>query len=908
MSWHDKSIPELLETFKTDAQSGLTDSQVELSRENYGTNEIPITKQRSKFLLLLDQFNDPVIYILIVAAILNSFVADPKDAIVIAVVVILNTLIGFFQEIKAAGALKALMELSAPEARVIRNGIQKIIKTKEVVIGDIIILESGVRVPSDARLISTKNLQIDESMLTGESFSIVKDHTRIAEPDSALGDKLNMVYSGTIVQKGRGKAVVTSIGNQTEFGKISQRVGEAENIQSPLQLNIEKFSKKLSIAILASVIAIFIIGFIRGNDVVTMLLTSVGLAVSAIPEGLPVAVTITLSIGLNQMAKRKGIVKKLAAVETLGSTNIICTDKTGTLTKNQMTVTKMNIAESEYTSLGSGYAIEGKILKESDNTEIRFDYDNNIKLAALVSALCTESTITENGSNWKVTGDPTEAAMMIVARKLGFDESLWESNVGIPFESENQFMAVDVKHGDERYLTVKGSGVSVIERSKYMLDPEGNIVEIDRNIISRQIIKYSDNGLRVIAMAYKDFDGKDRYEVEDISDLIFIGLVGIEDAVREEAVEAVNNCYSAGVKVVMITGDHIRTASAIAKSVGIGKDKEKIIAILGREIDSMTDEELFEKVPNIDVYARVAPEHKFRIVKQLQKHDKVIAMTGDGVNDAPALKQADIGVAMGSGSDVAKEASHMVLMDDNFATIVKAIRRGRIILSNLKHILLYILSTSFGGLLTIASSVLVGYPLPILPAQLLWINLVTDGTSTFPLAFEKEHGDVMRQKPRKKDAPLVPREFVFRIAFAGFLMMLGTIAIFHFSAEDIFNPSLDELARSRTLAFSTLAFFQIWNVQNSRSYDRSLFFNLPYNKTDKLDRISPFRNPTLLLVMLLAIALQVSAVEIPIMNTLLNTVPLSMDDWLNVMTYSFSIIIFVEIAKYINALLKMKKN
>ena len=633
-----------------------------------------------------------------------------------------------------------------------------------------------------------------------------------------------------------------------------------------------------------------------------MFLTSVALAVSAIPEGLPVAITITLTIGISQMARHNAVVKKLSAVETLGSTNVICTDKTGTLTKNQMTVTSLWTGCNEFKVIGSGYSKEGSVFSIDQNKNVSYKDNNSLLLTALLGNTCTESSISLDGDSWKITGDPTEAALMILSNKLNLDDLSFQILVDIPFESENQFMAVRALSAVDSYAFAKGAPEKIIERCSNILNCDGSLGEMDMNLLNSVISTLSKDGLRIIAMAYSREHTNKALSLENLNNLTFLGFAGIEDSVRPEAVEAVAECRSAGIKVVMITGDHIKTAQAVAISVGIGIDKEAPIAIDGKHLDDMTDDELFLQVPDIDVYARVAPHHKFRIVQQLQKHNNIVAMTGDGVNDAPALKQADIGVSMGTGTDVARDASHMVLMDDNFATIVHAVRRGRIILHNLQHILLYILATSFGGLLTIAMSVAFGFPLPILPAQLLWINLVTDGTSTFPLAFEKEHGNVMAFPPRKKNKPLISRRMIWRILYAGFVMMLGTLAVFYLFLDDFANPTPESLAQARTMAFCILAFFQIWNVQNSRSLDRSIFFNLPFSVNNSYDRVSPMKNPILLGVMIFAIGLQLMAVTLPFMNLLMDTVPLSWNNWIIVASVSFSIIIFVELEKFIRAL------
>ena len=908
MFWHTQSSDVVLKTLNVNQETGLSSNQINDMREKHGDNTLISTKEKSAWVLLLEQFNDPVIYILIVAAVLNAFLAELKDTFVIATVVILNTLIGFIQERRASDALNALMKMTAPTARVIREGIQQIIAATEVVVGDIIILESGVRVPADARLIDSQNLLIDESMLTGESFSITKNANSIISKDAPLGDRFTMLYSGTIVQKGRGVAVVTAVGNQTEFGKISVKVAEAEETVSPLGIQMAAFGKFISIAIMVIVVVIFLVGYLRGNDWLTMFLTSVGLAVSAIPEGLPVAVTITLSIGLSQMAKQKAIVKKLKAVETLGSTNIICTDKTGTLTKNQMTVTRLYSGGEYFDVIGSGYSREGQVFSQHSGEQVFADDYYALNLTALVGSLCTESAIKENGTDWDITGDPTEVALMIAAKKLGFNTNNFQVNIDIPFESENQLMAVSVVSEDKNYILAKGAPEKILNRCNSMIDINGAKIPLSLDNVNNVILAFSEKGLRVLALAYSDDSINFPLSLDNLNNLIFIGFAGIEDSVRPEAVEAVSKCHNAGIRVVMITGDHAKTAQSVAKTVGIGKGKPKPVAITGLEIDKMTDKELFDKVPEIDVYARVAPHHKYRIVKQLQARGNIVAMTGDGVNDAPALKQADIGVAMGSGTDVAKESAHMVLFDDNFATIVKAVRRGRVVLRNLQHIILYILSTSFGGLLTIAVSVAFGFPLPVLPAQLLWINLVTDGTSTFPLAFEKEHGDVMVFLPRRKESPLINRRMVYQMIISGFIMMIGTLLVFNYylpDAELVLNPNSHD--KARTMAFCVLAFFQIWNVQNSRSFDRSLFANFPYPGGTRIDRINPFSNPTLLAVMVLAIGLQISAVAIPVMNNLLDTVPLSANEWLIVMCTTFSIIIIIEIYKILVALVNKWK-
>jgi Ca2+-transporting ATPase len=920
MNWYAKSKEELLNFYNVNVASGLSNIQIDENRLKFGENRLPEPQPAPWYKVLFEQFNNPIIYILIVAAILNGIIAEPKDAFVIAVVVILNTFLGYFQEKRAEKALNSLKEMTAPFARVIRDGEMKNIPSFEVVCGDVISLESGMKVPADARLIESHGLLINESMLTGESVSVLKNEKVIVDENAVLGDRINFLYGGTIVQKGRALAIVTDIGVASEFGKIAKDVEEAIDTQSPLQEQIAKFGKSLSLMIGGAVLTIFLVGILYGNHWIKMLLTAVGLAVSAIPEGLPVSVTITLSIGVFQMAKHRSIVRKLAAVETLGSTNYICTDKTGTLTKNQMIANFYFIGNEEYIVTGSGYGIEGKIINDVNE---EFNWNSNLlfEYSALISSICTESQIIKKDDHWKVTGDPTEAALMIASEKMKFISANIPSEVVVPFESENQLMAVKCKYNNKSYLLVKGAPERICKRSPKLMLNNGSQTSYDINDMLFQANNYSNKGLRVLAIALKETTEDSIISIDDIEDLVLIGVVGIEDSVRPEAIDAVKSCNDAGIKVVMITGDHISTAKAVAKTIGIANNKKELIALNGTEVDKMSDEELSKKVKDIDVYARVAPNHKLRIVRSLQSHNQVVAMTGDGVNDAPALKQADIGVAMGSGTDVARDASHMILLDDNFATIVNAVRRGRVVLKNLQHILMYILSTSFGGVLTIASSVFMGFPLPILPAQLLWINMVTDGSSTFPLAFEKEHGNVMLYPPRKKSSSLIDKSMLIRMILSGIYMMAGTLCLYYFFGHNIFGLRGDEIhfyneynaiyLRAQTMAFTTLAFFQIWNVQNSRSVNRSLFFKLPGNmKSDpdnKLDPIGLFDNKILFGVMISAVVLQVAAVQLPFMNVLLDTVPLTINEWLLAGLFPATIIIFVEILKYIEAIIINKK-
>lgn len=909
LSWHTLNLDEIFKNFHS-SENGLTNEQVEAARKESGFNELPPPKEKPAWKIFLEQIHNPIIYVLIGAMIIKFFMNDPIDAAAILFVIIFNSLIGFFQEQKANKAIKALKSYVSPVARVIRNGEKNEVASRELVPGDIILLESGMRVPADSRLIETYSLRVDESMLTGESKNVTKKEDAVVEEKSPLGDRFNIVYSGTIIQKGRGKAIVVSTGQSTEFGKISKSISDSGMSKSPLQERLEKFGKNLSIGSLLLITIIFIVGLIKGYSIVDLFLTSVGLAVSAIPEGLPVAVTLTLSIGLYMMSKRKAIIRKLSAVETLGSTNIICSDKTGTLTRNQMTATKIYSGGKLYNITGGGYSIEGDIISSENNNKVEVNIKSSLYPFYLISKYCTESVIAKKGDEFEITGDTTEGALMVFAEKTRFNDNIkWKNSVLVPFESERQSMASLIESHEEKLILWKGSVEKILYRCKTMIDSSGEIVPLDINKVLDKVTYFSENGLRVLTLAYNKFDGDYDLESLENSELIFAGISAIQDPPRDEAIQAIHDCHTAGIKVVMITGDHVKTAKAIAKQLNIRSESKELVTLTGPEIDNLSEEELFKKVPEVDVYARVSPMHKLAIVKNLQTHGEIVSMTGDGVNDAPSLKQADIGVAMGAGSDVAKEVASMVILDNNFASIVAAVRQGRVIYQNLQHIIIYLLTTSLGGVLTVATSVFLGFPLPILPLQLLWINLVTDGTSTIPLAVEKEHGNVMEKPPRKRSSSLISFTMGRRTVLLATVMMLGTLGVYYLSLPSNYyelNAQSDLLRKSITLAFTTLAFFQIFNLQNSRSIDRSLFFNLK-SKGEKLARVKIKDNFPLQAVMLFAATLQVLAVEMPILNTIMKTVPLTMDEWIRVISVSFSVIVIAEIDKFISSKIKSNK-
>ncbi|MAT38096.1 MAG: ATPase [Ectothiorhodospiraceae bacterium] len=893
MAWHNTAVSDVFSRFDTSPDNGISSSQTGALKQQYGENKLPEEKKKSPVLLFLEQFNNPIIYILIVAGILTAILADPLDSVVIFAVVIVNTLIGYYQETKAEAALQALKNLTSPTARIVRDGKQETIQATELVCGDVVFLESGTKVPADMRLFDTQELQIDESALTGESLPVLKQAKAEISEDAPLGDRLNMAYAGTVVQRGRGKGVVVEVGAKSEIGKITRNIVEAETVESPLQKRLADFGKKLSMAIGVAILFILIAGYLRGNSFLNMFLTAVGLAVSAIPEGLPVSVTVALSIGVYAMAKKKAIIRKLAAVETLGSTTIICTDKTGTLTENAMSVREIIVPGERYKVTGGGYSPEGEI-QDTDGNRIEIEKrDTPLAYALRIGLLCTESKVVQKDGDYKLVGDPTEGALITSAWKAGLDPDEEQKNFPIvnirPFESENQYMAVTVRSEGKKILLVKGSTEKLLDMCATMWT-NGGEVPLERESVIDDMQSLTSQAYRVIGFAYKVIDESVMvYDDDAYHDCVFVGMQGMYDPPREEAKKAIAECKSAGVKVIMITGDHKETATAIAKELKLSD--ERVDMLTGADVEKLTDKRLRALSDETEVYARVSPEHKLRIVKQLQARDHIVAMTGDGVNDAPALKAANIGIAMGSGTDVAKEASSMVVIDDSFASIVEAVRHGRVIFDNLRHIILFILATSLGGVLTLLFSIVLGMPLPLLPAQLLWINLVTDGISTFPLAYEKEHGNVMTRRPRPPDAGLIPGNMVITILFAGIIMMFGTLGLYEWALHEYgyFNVIGDlqaaPLAKARTLAFVTLALFQIWNVHNSRSLNSSLF------------QIGPFGNKPLIIVGFVSLTLQVAAIHVPGLNVLLRATPLTMHEWLLCIAVSLSIVFLVEFKK-----------
>jgi len=814
------------------------------------------------------QFHQPLVYILLAAAFITLILQEWVDSSVIFGVVIVNAIIGFIQESKAEKAIESLKQMMTTQATVLRDGKWTQIDSTQLVPGDIVRIQSGDKVPADVRLLTCRDLQVDESALTGESVPVIKK-TGTLNPDTILADRHNMAYAGTLVTYGQAQAVVVATGDKTETGRISEMIAEAVDLSTPLTVKIASFSKILLIAILFLAALTFGVGLWRGEGIVDMFMAAVALSVGAIPEGLPAAVTITLAIGVSRMAKRKAIIRKLPAVETLGSTTVICSDKTGTLTENQMTVRRIYAGNEYFDVQGNGYAPEGKIL--SGNMDIAGNLPAALSETLLAGLLCNDSRLVEADGLWRVEGDPTEGALITAAAKAGLTpkpalEERPRLDV-IPFESERQFMATLHKMGSDNFLYLKGAIEKVLEACSDALLSDGTATGLNRQDILQKSDELAAGGLRVLALARKKVD-KDKLDVDDcLSDLTFLGLQGMIDPPRAEAIAAVGVCRKAGINVKMITGDHAVTATEIARQLGIGRiegrENDKPETLTGKQLENLSDEEMIEKAGNTSVFARVAPEQKLRLVEALQARNQVVAMTGDGVNDAPALKQANIGIAMGiTGTDVSKEAADMVLTDDNFASITAAVEEGRRIFDNLVKFITWTLPTNGGEGLVILAAIMAGVALPILPVQILWINMTTAVLLGLMLAFEPGEKDVMNYPPRRPESPILSGILIGRIALVSVLMLAAVFTVFNWQKGDGYPVEV-----ARTVAVNLFIMIELTYLFNCRSLTRSMF------------KIGLFSNPWVLVGSGLMIVLQLLFTYTPFMNKIFHSAPISANDW-----------------------------
>jgi Ca2+-transporting ATPase len=828
----------------------------------YGFNELKEKKKKTPFMMFLDQFKDFMILVLIAAAIIAGFIGDLSDTIAIVVIVALNAVIGFIQEYRAEKAMAALKKMAAPTTTVIRNGMPATIDGPDIVPGDVVMLEAGQIVPADMRCIETVQMKVEEAALTGESVPVEKHTKPLHDEMLPLGDRKNMAYKGTFVTYGRGTGVVVATGMDTELGKIAAMLQEEEEVKTPLQKRLASFGQKLAIAVLAICAMVFGIGIMRGEQPLLMLLTAISLAVAAIPEALPAVITISLALGAKKLVKQNALIRKLPAVETLGSVTYICSDKTGTLTLNKMTVEELYLG--------------GKILRAPEMEALK-KTDHPLMAALAIS------NDAQTGTDGVIIGDPTEIALYDIASKHGFDKKDLEKKyprvAEIPFDSDRKCMTTVHTWTDGFVSFTKGAIEVLIDKSVNILTPEG-LEAINSSAIDRINERMAADGLRVLCMAMRKWDVlPDDMSPENVeAGLTILGLTGMMDPPREEAKEAVSMCKTAGIKPVMITGDHPITARAIARRLGIIDDDSKAI-ITGRELEKLTVEEFEKGVEHIRVYARVAPEQKLKIVKALQDWGQFVAMTGDGVNDAPALKRADIGVAMGiTGTDVSKEAAHMILLDDNFATIVKAVKEGRKIYDNIRKFIKFLLTTNSGEIWTLFLAPLVGLPIPLLPIHILWINLVTDGLPALALSVEPAEGDVMSRPPRHPKESIFAHGLGLHAIWVG-ILMAGIVLVVQAWAIT------SEHAHWQTMVFTVLCLTQLGHVFAIRSEKESLF------------KIGLFSNKYLFFAVLLTLILQLSTVYVPALNPIFKTEPLTLNELMLTLALSSVVFFAVEVEK-----------
>ncbi|WP_247234222.1 cation-transporting P-type ATPase [Telluribacter sp. SYSU D00476] len=894
--WHSLPADEVLEYMQVSDSGGLSEDEVARRKEQFGRNIMTPKKQQSAFIRFLLQFHQPLIYILLAATIVTIFLEEYIDAIVIFAVVLVNAVIGYVQESKALAAIDALAKSMSAHAQVLRNGKRQSIDAQELVPGDIVIVQSGDKFPADVRLIQARDLKVDESALTGESVAVEKNTEPVAA-DNVLGDRLDMGFSSTVVTYGQGRGVVVSTGDGTEVGKIQKSINTAQDLETPLTKKIKEFSHLLLWVILGLSAVVFVVGFTRGESLVDNFMVAVALAVGAIPEGLPVAVTIMLALGVSKMAARQAIIRKLVAVETLGSTNVICSDKTGTLTENQMTVQQVAAGGKYYQVDGLGYRPEGTI--QEDKKKVEVGSNRALDLCLKVGLLCNDSSVVQKEGAWTVEGDPTEGALEVVARKAGYDRKKLDQELPrqdtIPFESEYQYMAT-LHGGDQPVIFLKGSLEAVIERCTKALQADGTLTDIDHDRINQQVDQMANDGLRVLAFAYKEAEGglQDIDHSTTEKGLVFLGVQGMIDPPRKEAVEAVHLCQQAGIDVKMITGDHAATASAIASQIGLNGRQEngKLVAITGRELQQIDDRELQEVAENISVFARVSPDQKLRLVKALQARDHVVAMTGDGVNDGPALKQANIGIAMGiTGTDVAKDAADMVLTDDNFSSIEGAVEEGRSVFDNLTKFIVWTLPTNLGEGLIILTAVILGSQLPILPVQILWINMTTAVLLGLTLAFEPKEPGIMDRPPRPANEPILTRDLIMRTLLVGALLFLASFGLFYYEQE--MGATITE---AQTVATTTMVVLEAFYLLNCRSLERPM------------REIGFFSNMWVYYGIAAMFFFQALFIYAPFMHTLFGSSPLSMMQVLRIFGAGVVLFVIVSIEKAIRYKLHQKKS
>ncbi|MCL2304975.1 MAG: cation-transporting P-type ATPase [Planctomycetaceae bacterium] len=879
-NWYVFTTDEIVTLLETDAVNGLAEGEAGKRLELHGKNLLPEKKKESALVKFLKHFNDILIYVLFAAALITLFLQHYIDTAVIVVVAIINASIGFFQENKAEKALEDIKKMLSLKAQIVRNGGRLEIDASLLTVGDVVLLSPGDKVPADLRLFRADNLRIEESPLTGESVPSEKQINPLPK-ETMLGDRTNMAFSGTTVSAGTGMGVVVSTGQNTEIGRINQMMSDVKELTTPLLKQTAQFGKMVSIVILGGSLLIFLFGhFFRDYETQDLLMSVIGLAIAAIPEGLPAILSIILAIGVQNMARRNSIVRTLPSVETLGSVSVICSDKTGTLTRNEMTVKTLETRDGEYDVTGTGYAPEGDILAKKENV----DFTKELVLKELIEGfhICNEASLSKDQDGlWTVSGDPTEGALVTLFHKAEIDHTPPVRISTIPFDSAYKYMATLVKkeNEDHNVIYIKGAPDRLMDMAEFEKTETGEEPFVKEHW-NRQISEIALRGQRIIGAAYKIVD-KNVTTIDhgDIHDgIVFLGLAGIIDPPREEAILSIRQCKEAGITVKMITGDHADTARTIAKELGIGDGTK---ALQGKDLEQMSDEGMEEAVLECDVFARTSPEHKLRLVKALQARGVICAMTGDGVNDAPALKKADVGIAMGiKGTEVTKDAAEIVLADDNFSTIVAAVEEGRRVYDNLKKTILFVLPTNGAESFLIIASILFGTILPLTPVQILWVNMVTSVTISLALAFERLEPGAMRRPPRPPQTPLLDGYFLWRIFFVSVLIGGWTLCLnIHLLSKGFSEDFV------HTITLQTIVITQMFHLFNSRSIRGNAF------------RESFLSNKAVLVVCVLLFVLQGAITYLPFMNTAFGTVPLKLWDWQYPFMLGIAVFLIVEVEK-----------
>jgi Ca2+-transporting ATPase len=879
--WHTKTAEQAISELES-RPMGLSQADAMERALEYGVNEIQAAQPVSAWRILFGQFKNILILILLGATILSLFLGHGIESIAIAVIVLFAVLLGFFQEFRAEHAIEALRKMAAPTASVLRDGLEVKIATCDLVPGDVIILHTGDRVPADARLLESVNLQIEEAALTGESVPVEKHNQPLVNEDLPVGDRRNMIYAGTAVTYGRGKALVVATGMQTEFGRIAQLLQTVETSKTPLQHNLDKIGATLARAAFAVVVIIVALGLLRGEPFVDMLIFGIALAVAVVPEALPAVVTISLALGVQKMAGRNALVRRMPVVETLGCTSVICSDKTGTLTKDEMTVQKFLADGQIFLVSGVGYSPTGAFFFDDGTPVIPTPGLQKLMIAATLASdtRLVFNTKNEPGSEWNIKGDPTEGALIVAAAKAGIQKASLDSEYPrayeIPFSSETKRMTTLNQTNGHLTAYAKGAPEMILECCDSQWTPEGikPLDDAGRQGVMKIAHEMAGEALRVLAVASKENVTLETAQ----TGMVFLGLAGMIDPPRPEAKRAIATCKQAGIRPVMITGDHPVTAQAVARELGLLKTGR---VVTGAELDAITDEQFQREVETIDVYARVSPAHKLRVVTALQANGHIVAMTGDGVNDAPSLKKADIGIAMGiTGTDVTKEASAMMLTDDNFASIVAAVEEGRAIFENIKKYLMYLLSTNIGEIGLMAGAALLGLPLPLTAVQILYVNLATDGLPALALAVDPAEKYLMKRKPRNPQRGIFTRPVVALMMAGGLWSTLVNLSLYIWAIN-----SGRSQAEAMTMTFISLVLIQFFNAYNFRSYQRSVFQN-------------PFANKWLNMSILAEIVLLLIIVYVPALHEPFSTLSLPLEDWVTILAFSLTIMPVLELIKW----------